>query len=278
MSLQDFGSPFDMFDQLFRNFGGANFGAGNMDGEDLLYTLLIDFKEAVFGAQKNIEITRLEDCPTCEGSGAKPGTRSYICRTCSGQGHVISSSRTPFGYIQQAVCCPDCNGMGERCSPCNRCHGEGRIKKHKKIDIKVPAGIDTGDQLRVRSEGNSGMRGGAPGDLFVQVEVRGDPMLRRDGNNILYSCKISYIDAILGAVLEVPTVDGMAELKIPPGTQPNATLVMAKKGVPLVNRRNRRGDQLVNVKVEIPKRLRSEERKLVEELAILNKESVPISN
>lgn len=278
----DFGSPFDMFDQLFRNFDGmgmgANFRDGYTDGEDLAYTLRLDFKEAVFGAEKNIEITRLEDCATCEGSGAKPGSRSYLCRTCNGQGQVISSSRTPFGIIQQAITCPDCDGMGERCSPCTKCQGEGRVKKSKKIDLKIPAGVDTGDQLRVQSEGNSGKRGGGPGDVFVGIEVREDPVLRRDGNNILYVCKVSYIDAILGAVMEVPTVDGMSELKIPPGTQPNTTLVMSKKGVPLVNRKNRRGDQLVKVQVEIPKRLRGEERKLIEELSNLNKATVPSSN
>lgn len=279
----DFGSPFDVFDQ-FRDFGGtgmgmgANFRDGSMDGEHVAYILRVDFKEAVFGAEKNVEITRLEHCATCEGSGAKPGTRSYICRTCNGQGQLISSSRIPFGYIQHATCCPDCDGMGKRFSPCSRCRGEGRVKKSKRIDIKVPAGIETGDQLKVRSEGNSGKRGGGPGDLLVGIEVREDPVFKRDGNNILYTCRISYIDAILGAVLEVPTVNGMAELKIPPGTQPNATLVMRKKGVPLINKKNRRGDQLVKVKVEIPKTLRSEERKLVEELAILNKVSVPSSN
>lgn len=152
------------------------------------------------------------------------------------------------------------------------------MKKSKKIDLKIPAGVDTGDQLRVQSEGNSGKRGGGPGDVFVGIEVREDPVLRRDGNNILYVCKVSYIDAILGAVMEVPTVDGMSELKIPPGTQPNTTLVMSKKGVPLVNRKNRRGDQLVKVQVEIPKRLRGEERKLIEELSNLNKATVPSSN
>lgn len=275
----DYGSPFDMFDQLFRNFDGmgmgANFRAGYVDGEDLAYTLGLNFREAVFGVEKDIDITRLEECLTCEGSGNKPGAKSYTCRTCNGQGQVISSMRTPFGIVQQAISCPDCDGLGESCTPCSKCRGEGRVKITKKVNLKVPAGVDAGVQLRVQSEGNAGKRGGAPGDLFVGIDVRGDPLLGRDGNNILYTCKVSYTEAILGTVMEVPTVDGMAGLKIPPGTQPNTTLVMAKRGVPFLNRNNKRGDQLVRIQVEIPKRLRDEERKLVEELHNLNKTKVP---
>lgn len=275
----DFGSPFDMFDQLFRNFDGMGMGAsfrnGYLDGEDLAYALGLNFREAVFGVEKKIEVNKLEECPTCEGSGAKPGAKSYICRTCNGQGQVVSSMRTLFGIVQQAISCPDCDGMGESCTPCTKCRGEGRVKKSKKISLKVPAGIDTGMQLRVQSEGNSGKKGGSSGDLFVEIEVRDDPVLGRDGNNILHTCKISYTDAILGTVLKVPTVDGMADLKIPPGTQPNTMMVMSKKGVPFLNRSNKRGDQLVKVQVEIPTRLRGEEKKLIEELANLDKAKVP---
>ncbi|KAE7998053.1 hypothetical protein FH972_002631 [Carpinus fangiana] len=140
-----------------------------------------------------------------------------------------------------------------------------------RISLKVPAGVDAGSRLRVRSEGNAGRRGGSPGDLFVIIEVMPDPVLKRDDTNILYTCKVSYIDAILGTTIKVPTVDGMVDLKIPSGTQPNTTLVMAKKGVPLLNKSNMRGDQLVRVQVEIPKRLNADERKLIEELADLSK-------
>ncbi|XWS68283.1 hypothetical protein CRYUN_Cryun04dG0077500 [Craigia yunnanensis] len=221
------------FDMDIGNRGARNMAA---DGEDLIYNLVLTFKEAVFGVEKEIEVSRLDSCTTCDGSGAKPGTKASTCITCGGQGQVVSSSRTPLGVFQQ-----------------------------------VPARVDSSSRLRVRSEGNTGRRGGVPGDLFVVIEVLPDPVLKRDDTNILYTCKISYVDAILGTTVKVPTVDGLADLKIPAGVQPGTTLVMAKKGVPLLNKGNMRGDQLVRVQVEIPRQLSDEERKLVEELANLKK-------
>ncbi|MED6168961.1 Chaperone protein dnaJ A6, chloroplastic [Stylosanthes scabra] len=188
-----------------------------------------------------------------------------------GRGRVVSSTRTPLGIFQQSMTCSSCNGTGETSTPCSTCSGDGRVRKTKRISLKVPAGVDSGSRLRVRNEGNAGRRGGAPGDLFVVIEVIPDPVLKRDDTNILYTCKVSYIDAILGTTIKVPTVDGMVDLKVPAGTQPGTTLVMARKGVPLLNKSNMRGDQLVRVQVEIPKKLSSDERKLIEELADLSK-------
>ncbi|CAL5434356.1 unnamed protein product [Camellia sinensis] len=272
----DFSNPFDLFESLFEGMGGMGGMGGRgsrnraTEGEDQIYNLVLNFKEAVFGVEKEIEITRLETCSTCDGSGAKPGTTPSKCSTCGGQGQVVTSARTPLGVFQQVMTCSACGGVGETSTPCNTCGGDGRVRKSKRISLKVPAGVDAGSRLRVRGEGNSGKRGGPPGDLFVMIDVLPDPVLKRDDTNILYSCKVSYIDAILGTTMKVPTVDGMVDLKIPPGTQPGTTLVMAKKGVPLLNKSNMRGDQLVKVQVEIPKRLSSEERKLIEELANLN--------
>ncbi|CAI8598210.1 unnamed protein product [Vicia faba] len=232
--MGDFSNPFDLFETLFEGMGsGSSRGSWNgaVDGEDEYYSLILNFKEAIFGVEKEIEIRRLENCGTCDGSGAKPETRT----------------------------------------PCGTCSGDGRVRKTKRISLKVPAGVDSGSRLRVRNEGNTGRRGGSPGDLFVVLEVTPDPVLKREDTNILYSCKVSYIDAILGTTLKVPTVDGMVDLKIPTGTQPGSTLVMAKKGVPLLNKKNMRGDQLVRVQVEIPKKLSSDERKLIEELSELSK-------
>ncbi|GMI86586.1 DNA J protein A6 [Hibiscus trionum] len=279
MGMGDFSNPFDLFESLFEGMGGmGGMGMGGrssrnraVDGQDEYYSLVLNFKEAVFGIEKEIEITRLESCGTCNGSGAKPGTTPSKCSTCGGQGQVISSARTPLGVFQQVMTCSSCGGTGEISTPCNTCSGDGRVRRTKRISLKVPAGVDTGSRLRVRSEGNAGRRGGSPGDLFVVIEVIPDPVLKRDDTNILYTCKVSYIDAILGTTIKVPTVDGMVDLKIPAGTQPNTTLVMAKKGVPVLNKTNMRGDQLVRVQVEIPKRLSSEERKLIEELADLSK-------
>ncbi|KAK4256679.1 hypothetical protein QN277_006370 [Acacia crassicarpa] len=272
IGMGDFSNPFDLFETLFE---GMNQGRGSwngaIDGEDEYYSLVLNFKEAVFGVEKEIEISRLESCGTCNGSGAKPGTKPTRCSTCGGQGRVVSSTRTPLGIFQQSMTCSSCNGTGEISTPCNTCSGDGRVRRTKRISLKVPAGVDSASRLRVRNEGNAGRRGGSPGDLFVVIEVVPDPVLKRDDTNILYTCKVSYLDAILGTTIKVPTVDGMVDLKIPAGTQPNTTLVMARKGVPLLNKSSMRGDQLVRVQVEIPKKLSSEERKLIEELADLSK-------
>ncbi|KAI3850319.1 hypothetical protein MKW92_036129 [Papaver armeniacum] len=246
-----------------------------VDGSDVVYNLVLNFKEAVFGIEREIEISHLETCNTCNGSGAKPGTQTTKCNTCGGQGQVISSARTPMGVFQQVTTCSTCGGSGESSDPCTTCGGDGRVRKSKRISLKVPAGVDSGSRLRVRSEGNAGRRGGVPGDLYVDIEVIPDPVLKREDTNILYTCKVSYLDAILGTTVKVPTVDGSADLKIPAGTQPGTTLVMAKKGVPLLSKNNLRGDQLVRVQVEIPKKVSSEEKKLIQELADLNKAKTP---
>ncbi|KAJ8512831.1 hypothetical protein OPV22_003265 [Ensete ventricosum] len=275
MGMGDFSNPFDLFESLFEGMGGMGSprGARNrpIQGDDESYNLVLNFKDAIFGIEKEIEITRLENCGTCDGSGAKPGTKPSKCSTCGGQGQIVSSVRTPLGVFQQVMTCSSCSGTGKVSTPCNTCRGDGRVRKTKRISLKVPAGVDSGSRLRVRSEGNAGRRGGPPGDLYVFIEVLSDPVLKRDGTNILYTCKVSYIDAILGTTMKVPTVDGMVDLKIPAGTQPGTTLVMAKKGVPYLGKVNTRGDQLVRVQVEIPKRLSSEEKKLIEELANLSK-------
>ncbi|XVF01555.1 hypothetical protein REPUB_Repub04eG0099200 [Reevesia pubescens] len=275
MGMGDFTNPFDLFSSLF-DMDIGNRGARRMaaDGEDLIYNLVLPFKEAVFGVEKEIEVSRLDSCTTCDRSGAKPGTKASTCTTCGGQGQVVSSSRTPLGVFQQVMTCSNCRGTGEISTPCNTCGGDGRVQKSKRISLKVPAGVDSGSRLRVRSEGNAGRRGGAPGDLFVVIEVLPDPVLKRDDTNILYTCKISYVDAILGTTVKVPTVDGSADLKIPAGVQPGTTLVMAKKGVPLLNKGDMRGDQLVRLQVEIPRQLSDEERKLVEELANVKKAKI----
>eukprot|EP00252_Welwitschia_mirabilis_P012240 TRINITY_DN2718_c0_g1_i1.p1 TRINITY_DN2718_c0_g1~~TRINITY_DN2718_c0_g1_i1.p1 ORF type:complete len:448 (+),score=88.18 TRINITY_DN2718_c0_g1_i1:219-1562(+) len=287
VGMGDFSNPFDLFESLFEGMGGLG-GMGGMggmrgsrasrrpvQGDDERYNLVLNFKEAVFGTDKEIEITRLEKCSTCDGSGAKPGTVPTTCATCGGQGQIVSAARTPLGEFRQVSTCPNCGGTGESSTPCSTCRGDGRVRRSKKISLKVPPGVDSGSRLRVRSEGNAGRRGGPPGDLYVFIEVLSDPVLNRDGTNILVTCKISYIDAILGTTIKVPTVDGMVDLRVPAGTQPGTTLVMAKKGVPLLGKSNIRGDQLVRVQVEIPKRLSEQERKLIEELSSLKKEKVP---
>ncbi|KAH7421332.1 hypothetical protein KP509_13G051400 [Ceratopteris richardii] len=280
-----YSNPFDLFETFFGGMGmGGMGGMGGksarnrpMQGADEEYDLRIDFLEAVFGTTKNIEVSRLETCKTCDGSGAKPGTSPKSCSRCGGQGQVVTSARTPLGEFRQISTCPSCSGTGETSTPCTSCKGDGRERKKKTINLKVPAGVDSGSRLRVRSEGNAGKRGGPPGDLYVFISVKSHPSLNRDGNNILTTCRISYLDAILGISKKVPTVDGETELKIPAGTQPGTTLVMSKKGVPMLGKPNIRGDQLVRVEVEIPKYLSNEEKKLIDQLADLKK-ARPMAN
>jgi len=270
----DFNNPFDLFETFFGGMGGRGSRQTRnrpMQGDDERYDLLLDFKDAVFGIEKDIEVTRLEGCTTCSGSGAKPGTTPTSCKTCGGQGQVMTTAQTPLGDFRQVSTCPACGGSGEISTPCSTCSGDGRVRKSKRISLKVPAGVDSGSRLRVRSEGNAGRKGGPPGDLYVFINVKSDPELKRDGNNIYVSAKVSYIDAILGTTVKVPTVDGTVDLKIPAGTQPGTTLVMGKRGVPLLGKPNLRGDELVKVQVEIPKKLSSEERRLIEQLADMSK-------
>ncbi|KAG0596715.1 hypothetical protein M758_UG279100 [Ceratodon purpureus] len=270
----DFNNPFDLFETFFGGMGGRSSRQTRnrpMQGDDERYDLLLDFKEAVFGIEKDIEVTRFEGCTTCGGSGAKPGTTSTSCKTCGGQGQVMTTAQTPLGDFRQVSTCPACGGSGEISTPCSTCSGDGRVRKSKRISLKVPAGVDAGSRLRVRSEGNTGRKGGPPGDLYVFINVKLDPELKRDGNNIYVSVKVSYVDAILGTTVKVPTVDGTVDLKIPAGTQPGTTLVMAKRGVPLLGKPNMRGDELVKIQVEIPKKLSPDERRLVEQLADMAK-------
>jgi molecular chaperone DnaJ len=287
---QDFTNPMDIFESFFGGMGGGGggFGGGGgmggmgggqgqrmrnrpIQGDDQRYDMSIDFLEAVFGCQKEVEVSRLESCGTCSGSGVKPGTSPSTCSTCNGQGQVVQAVRTPLGIFQQVSTCPACGGTGETSTPCGTCKGDGRVRGSKRISLRVPPGVDEGSRLRVRGEGDSGKKGGGPGDLYVFLAVRPHPELKRDGTTIHSDVEISYIDAILGTTVQVTTVDGPVDLKIPAGTQPGTTLVMSKRGVPKLGASNSaRGDHLVHVKVKIPKGVSSEEKKLIEELKELS--------
>eukprot|EP00882_Tetradesmus_deserticola_P020993 GHRQ01022687.1.p1 GENE.GHRQ01022687.1~~GHRQ01022687.1.p1 ORF type:complete len:212 (+),score=72.80 GHRQ01022687.1:209-844(+) len=196
----------------------------------------------------------------------KPGTKPSNCSMCQGTGQLIQAVRTPLGAFQQVTTCNRCEGAGQSFTPCDRCGGDGRERETKRIQLTVPAGIDNGARLRVKGEGNAGRRGAPPGDLIVFIRVKDHAELRRDGIDIHSDIDISYVDAILGSLVKVTTVDGPVELKIPPGTQPGTTLLMAKRGVPRLGANNVRGNHNVHVRVSIPKQLGSDERKLVEQL------------
>ncbi|MEO1403750.1 MAG: molecular chaperone DnaJ [Cyanobacteria bacterium J06635_1] len=270
--FSDMGGFADIFESFFSGFaGGAGQGGrrrGPMRGDDLRLDLKLDFTEAVFGGEKEIKISHLESCTTCKGSGAKPGTRPRTCSTCSGSGQVRRATRTPFGSFTQVSACPTCNGSGEVVEDrCEVCGGSGHKQETKKLKITVPAGVDNGTRLRVSNEGDSGQRGGPAGDLYVYLFVNDHSKFKRDGINILSGLKISYLQAILGCQLNVETVDGPIEVPIPAGTQPGTVLTLENHGVPRLGNPVSRGDHLLTVNVDIPTRLKPEERELLAKLA-----------
>ncbi|KAL5575722.1 hypothetical protein UlMin_017421 [Ulmus minor] len=274
-------NPFDLFETFFgpgmAGFPGMDqggFGTRRRStvtkGEDIRYDINLEFTESIFGAEKEFVLAHLETCETCNGTGAKIGTKMRICSTCGGRGQVMRTEQTPFGLFSQVSVCPTCAGAGEVISEyCRKCSGEGRIRVKKNIKVKVPPGVSTGSILRVAGEGDVGPKGGPPGDLFVYLDVREIAGIERDGINLRSTVSISYLDAILGAVVQVKTVEGIAELQIPPGTQPGDVLVLSKKGAPKLNRPSIRGDHLFTIKVTIPNRVGAKERELLEELSLL---------
>ncbi|XP_027126346.1 uncharacterized protein [Coffea arabica] len=274
-------NPFDLFETFF----GPSMGFPGMDatgfgtrqrstvtkGEDLRYDIRLEFSAAIFGAEKEFELSHLETCEACAGTGAKTGSKMRICSTCGGRGQVMRTEQTPFGMFSQVSICPNCGGNGEMISEyCRKCSGQGRIRVKKDIKVKIPPGVGKGSILRVAGEGDAGPKGGPPGDLYVYLDIEEIPEIQRDGINLSSTVSISYLDAILGTVTKVKTVEGLTDLQIPPGTQPGGVLVLARKGAPKLNRPSIRGDHLFTVKVSIPKKISSQERELLEELASLS--------
>ncbi|MFM2380848.1 MAG: heat shock protein 40 [Cyanobacteriota bacterium] len=271
----------DIFESIFSGFGGmggqgaARRRTGPIRGEDLRLDFKLKFREAVFGGEKEIRIRHLETCQTCKGSGARPGTSSRTCTTCNGTGQVRRATRTPFGTFAQVSACPTCDGAGEVIEEkCDLCGGSGRKQETKKLKITIPAGVDNGMKLRVAREGDAGLKGGPPGDLFVYLTVENDAEFQREGNDIKSDITISYIQAILGCTIKVNTVDGQEDLTIPAGTQPNTVLILENKGVPKLGNPVSRGDHRITVKISIPARVTGEERELLEKIAKVRGETV----
>ncbi|NCJ05692.1 molecular chaperone DnaJ [Synechococcales cyanobacterium C] len=281
--FQDFGDMggfADIFESFFSGFGGtATQGtrrrAGPTRGDDLRYDLKLEFREAIFGGEKQIRITHLETCSVCQGSGAKSGTRPQTCGTCGGSGQVRRAARTPFGSFTQVSVCPTCEGSGQTIAEkCDACGGKGHNQVSKKLKITIPGGVDTGTRLRVLNEGDAGLRGGPPGDLYVYLFVDQDAEFRREGDNILSDLTIGYLQAILGGQVPVNTVDGETLLTIPPGTQSGTVLTLEKQGARRVGNPVDRGDHLITIAVEIPTRISAEERELLEKLAQIRAEKM----
>src|SRR6266704_6163900 len=277
-----FHDPFDIFREVFGGasggifetfFGGGGAREDRQRGADLRYDMQIKLEEAAFGVEKEIEIRKLDTCDKCQGSGAEPGSRAINCPTCGGRGQVISSR----GFFQVSQTCPRCRGAGQIIEkPCRQCDGEGRVEKLSRVKLKIPAGIGEGSRLRSSRNGEAGIRGGPQGDLYVVVHIKEHKVFQRDGDNLYCEVPISFSVAALWGEIEVPTLEGRAHLKVPPGTQSGQMFRLRGKGIANVNGRGR-GDLLARLIVEVPSHLNAEQRRKLEEFAALcGEENTPM--
>jgi len=270
----------DIFDSFFGGGGGPGRGRasggggartrGPVSGDDLRFDLEIDFKTAVFGGEEKVRIRHLETCDTCTGDGVKPGSKVNTCSVCQGMGVTMQVTRTPLGNFQTQQTCASCRGTGQKVEEyCGTCGGQGLSSKTKQIKVTVPAGVEDGNKLRVRKEGDAGPKGGPAGDLYIFLKVKEDRSFRREGPEIYSDASVSFVDAILGASVKVPVVDGEVTIKVPPGTQPGQVMRLKGNGAPRLGSPEQRGDHYVTMNVEIPKKISNEEEKLIEQLKAL---------
>lgn len=267
------GAGFGGFEDIFSDFFGGGFGSsrrsnGPRKGTDIRVDITIDFEEAAFGVKKDIEFLRSEECPTCNGEGAEPGTSTSTCSQCNGQGQVRYAQRSLFGETIQVRECDKCQGKGKTYdTPCHTCKGHGKIRKKKKMGIEIPAGVDTGSVLSLRGEGQLGSKGGPRGDVKVVIRVNDHPQFVRDGNHILYELHITFAQAALGAEVVVPTLDGKVKFKVDAGTQSGKMARLKGKGIPVVNGYGK-GDQYVKIIVDVPTKLTDDQKSKLIEYAV----------
>ena len=254
----DGGAGFGGFEDIFSSFfgGGATRNPNApRQGDDLQYRVNLTFEEAVFGAEKEVHYNREATCKTCSGSGTKPGTSPVTCGRCHGQGVINVDTQTPLGVMRRQVTCDVCHGTGQEIKdPCQTCHGTGHEKQSHKVSVKIPAGVETGQQIRLAGQGEAGFNGGPYGDLFVIINVNPSDKFTRDGSTIYYTLNISFVQAALGDTVEVPTVHGNVEMTIPAGTQTGKTFRLKGKGAPRL-RGGSQGEQHVTVKIVTPTKL-----------------------
>lgn len=267
-----FGGFGDIFEDIFDIFGGGFSGSsrrtGPMRGSDLRYNLNIEFKEAIFGVEKEIKVKRTENCSTCDGTGAEPGTSKSTCGNCNGRGEVQYAQQTPFGQFVRTGTCDVCNGLGEIIEKkCHTCHGVGKEVKERKIKIKVPAGVDNDSVISIRGEGESGERGGPPGDLYIYISYKADKQFQRHGNNVYINIPITFTEATLGAEIEIPTLEDPMEYSIPAGTQNGTEFKIKNIGVPYV-RGVGRGDLIFKVEIQVPRKISDTQREMLLDFAI----------
>jgi molecular chaperone DnaJ len=260
-----FGGFGDIFDMFFGGMSGAQ-RRGPRRGADLQMEYAITFEEAAFGLDTHVEVPRLENCSECQGSGAAPGTHPSTCPGCKGTGQVRVSHRTMLGQMQTVRTCSQCNGSGKVITtPCVECHGQGKVRRVRKINVKIPSGIDAGSRLRVIGEGESGDLGGPPGDLFIEILIKPHSVFQRREFDVLCEIPVSIVQAALGDEIEVPTLDGNIKMRIPEGTQTSTVFRLKGKGIPRLKGYGR-GDQHVKVTVQTPVRLTEKQKSLLAEL------------
>jgi molecular chaperone DnaJ len=255
--------PFaDIFDTFFGGGGRSRRQRSNR-GDDLRYDITIAFEEAFVGVEKLIDVPRLTTCERCSGNGAEPGSGEETCPGCRGSGQVRRTAQSIFGSVVTAATCPTCGGAGRLLkNPCVQCRGHGRIETTRRLSVRIPAGVDTGSQIRISGEGEAGIRGGPPGDLYVVLRVKGHAHLARRDQDVIYELRVNIVQAALGDRIEIPTLDGPVEIAIPAGTQTGQSFRMAGRGMPDV-RGGRRGDEYVVVQIVVPKDLSAEQKALL---------------
>ena len=271
-----FAGGFGDLEEVFNSFFGGGFGFGGsrrqnpnapQRGDDLRLDITLDFEEAVFGLTKEVKIDHLEQCPTCKGTGAKDGAKPETCKTCGGQGSIQQTTRTVLGHFTQIVTCPHCHGKGTVISdPCPDCHGQGRKDTEKTVELKIPAGVDTGSKMRLSHEGDSGINGGIAGDLYIVIHVNPSPYYKRDGINVYTKLEISPAQAVLGDTIKIKTLDGERDVSIPAGIQHGESVKIKNAGVPNISKPTMRGDHIVVVSVKTPTHISNEEKSLYQRL------------
>lgn len=266
-----FGDIFDMFGGGFTSARGSR---GPQKGADLQYEITITFEEAAFGTDKEIEFYRNDTCNICDGTGAKPGTSTSVCSKCNGTGEMQTVTRTPLGQMIRTSICDRCGGEGTIIeTPCSKCGGKGRIKKQRKLKVKIPAGVNTGSIISMRGEGESGIKGGPRGDLYVTINVLPHKIFKRDGYDVICEMPITFVQAALGDELEVPTLEGKVKYKMPEGTQSGTVFRLRSKGI--VNPRGYgKGDQYVRVIIEVPKKLSEDQKDILRKFAAESGEEI----
>ena len=255
--------PFaDIFDTFFGGGGRSRRQRSNR-GDDLRYDMTISFEEAFVGVEKQIDVPRLAACEHCSGTGAEPGSGEETCPGCRGSGQIRRSAQSIFGQVVTAATCPTCGGAGRLLkNPCAQCRGQGRLERTRRMAVRVPAGVDTGSQIRISGEGEAGVRGGPPGDLYVALRVKAHPHLARRDQDVVFELRVNIVQAALGDRIEIPTLEGSVEIAIPAGTQNGQSFRLAGKGMPDV-RGGRRGDEYVVVQIVVPKDLTAEQKALL---------------